>query len=187
MLLSVPLVYLMDASLPAILFLVGITVWGGFLPPEGYWYWPVAALIVPHLLQAARREPSGVRTRLLFWVVALVLPFAATVTLSDTWHALWMPTASSMFAFLYLAGRFWPGPLTLVVPAHPGLPANLSPLSTVGVRMPDHPLALALLRRTGPLAVTSANISGQPSARTAGEVYAQLNSRIPLILDGGIP
>jgi tRNA threonylcarbamoyl adenosine modification protein (Sua5/YciO/YrdC/YwlC family) len=84
-----------------------------------------------------------------------------------------------------LARRFWPGPLTLVVPAHPALPANLSPLPTVGVRMPDHPVALALLRRTGPLAVTSANLSGQPSARTAGEVFAQLNGRIPLILDGG--
>ena len=84
-----------------------------------------------------------------------------------------------------LAHRFWPGPLTLVVPAHPALPANLSPLPTVGVRMPDHPVALALLHRTGPLAVTSANLSGQPSARTAGEVYAQLNGCIPLILDGG--
>ena len=84
-----------------------------------------------------------------------------------------------------LVGRFWPGPLTLVVPAHPALPANLSPLPTVGVRMPDHPVALALLRRTGPLAVTSANLSGLPSARTAGDVFAQLNGRIPLILDGG--
>ena len=84
-----------------------------------------------------------------------------------------------------LARRFWPGPLTLVVPAHPRLPPNLSPLPTVGVRMPDHPVALALLRRTGPLAVTSANLSGQPSACSAGEVYAQLSGRIPLILDGG--
>jgi len=84
-----------------------------------------------------------------------------------------------------LAKRFWPGPLTLVVPAHPDLPANLSPLPTVGVRMPDHPVALALLRRTGPLAVTSANLSGYPSARTAEEVLAQLDGHIPLILDGG--
>jgi L-threonylcarbamoyladenylate synthase len=84
-----------------------------------------------------------------------------------------------------LARRFWPGPLTLVVPAHPALPSNLSPLPTVGVRIPDHPVALALLRRTGPLAVTSANLSGGPSSRTAGEVYAQLSGRIPLILDGG--
>lgn len=84
-----------------------------------------------------------------------------------------------------LAERFWPGPLTLVVAGHPALPANLSPRPTVGVRMPDHPLALALLRRTGPLAVTSANLSDAPSTVTAQEVYAQLAGRIPLILDGG--
>jgi L-threonylcarbamoyladenylate synthase len=84
-----------------------------------------------------------------------------------------------------LARRFWPGPLTLVVAAHPALPVNLSPLPTVGVRMPDHPLALALLSRTGPLAVTSANLSGEPSATTAEDVYAQLKGRIPFILDGG--
>ncbi len=84
-----------------------------------------------------------------------------------------------------LAQRFWPGPLTLVVPQRPGLPANLSPLPTVGVRMPDHPVALALLNAAGPLAVTSANRSGQPSPVTAQEVLEQLGGRIPLIIDGG--
>jgi L-threonylcarbamoyladenylate synthase len=86
---------------------------------------------------------------------------------------------------LRLAQRFWPGPLTLVVPCHPGLPPNLSPQPTIGVRMPDHPVALSLLRLTGPLAVTSANQSGSESAATAQEVFAQLGGRIPLILDGG--
>ena len=84
-----------------------------------------------------------------------------------------------------LAERFWPGPLTLVVPRHPSLPENISPLPTVGVRMPAHPLALELLNRAGPLAVTSANLSGAPSASTAQEVFDQLQGRIPLILDGG--
>lgn len=84
-----------------------------------------------------------------------------------------------------LAERFWPGPLTLVAPQRPGLPANLSPTPTVGVRMPDHPAALALLNAAGPLAVTSANLSGQPSPVSAQEVLAQLGGRIPLILDGG--
>lgn len=84
-----------------------------------------------------------------------------------------------------LAGRFWPGPLTIVVPGRPGLPENLSPLPTIGVRMPDHPDALALLQRAGPLAVTSANLSGQPSTTTAAGVLEQLGGRIPLILDGG--
>ncbi len=84
-----------------------------------------------------------------------------------------------------LGERFWPGPLTLVVPRHPALPAILGPLPTVGVRQPDHPAALALLRTAGPLAVTSANRSGGANARTADEVLAQLGGHIPLILDGG--
>ena len=84
-----------------------------------------------------------------------------------------------------LARRFWPGPLTLVVPRHPALPANISPRPTIGVRMPAHPLALELLRQAGPLATTSANLSGARDTRTAQEVYAQLQGRIPLILDGG--
>ena len=84
-----------------------------------------------------------------------------------------------------LAERFWPGPLTLVVPRQASLPESLSSLPTVGVRMPDHPAALALLHKTGPLAVTSANLSGQPSACTAQEVLDQLGGQIPLILDGG--
>jgi L-threonylcarbamoyladenylate synthase len=86
---------------------------------------------------------------------------------------------------LRLAERFWPGPLTLVFARQAGLPDNLSPLPTIGVRMPDHPVALALLQHTGPLAVTSANLSGRPSAGTAQQVYQQLGGQIPLILDGG--
>lgn len=84
-----------------------------------------------------------------------------------------------------LSERFWPGPLTLVVPKHPNLPEILSPEPTIGVRMPDHPVALALLRQAGPLAVTSANLSGGDSAVTAQEVLVQLGGLIPLILDGG--
>ena len=84
-----------------------------------------------------------------------------------------------------LAQRFWPGPLTLVVSRHPDLPSNLSPLPTIGVRMPDHPVTLELLNRTGPLAVTSANLSGGSNAITAQQVFDQLHGRIPLILDGG--
>jgi L-threonylcarbamoyladenylate synthase len=53
------------------------------------------------------------------------------------------------------------------------------------VRVPDHPLALALLRLSGPLATTSANLSGHPSATTAQQVLEQLSGKISLILDGG--
>jgi len=84
-----------------------------------------------------------------------------------------------------LAARFWPGPLTLVVPKHPSLPEAISSTPTVGVRVPDHSLARALLRATGPMAVTSANRSGHASPCTAQEVYTQLGGRIPLIIDGG--
>ncbi|MFC2026340.1 L-threonylcarbamoyladenylate synthase, partial [Chloroflexota bacterium] len=85
----------------------------------------------------------------------------------------------------HLAHCFWPGPLTIVVSLHPVLPKNISSYKTVGVRMPDHPMALDLLNQTGPLAVTSANLSGQSNTSTAAEVFTQLAGRIPLILDGG--
>ncbi len=84
-----------------------------------------------------------------------------------------------------LAKHFWPGPLTLVVPKLQSLPDALSQDGTIGIRMPDHPIALELLRNIGPLAVTSANISGEENANTAAEVHRQLNGRVHLILDGG--
>jgi len=84
-----------------------------------------------------------------------------------------------------LASRFWPGPLTCIIPKHPTLPESVSATSTVGVRVPNHEGARALLRAAGPMAVTSANISGQQSPSTAEEVFAQLSGRIDLILDGG--
>jgi L-threonylcarbamoyladenylate synthase len=84
-----------------------------------------------------------------------------------------------------LAARFWPGPLTILVPKRRGLPEAVSATSSVGVRVPDHAVARALLHLAGPMAVTSANISGRESPVTAEEVYEQLGGRIPLILDGG--
>ena len=84
-----------------------------------------------------------------------------------------------------LAARFWPGPLTILVPKRSDLPVAVSTTDTVGVRVPDHEVARALLRAAGPLAVTSANISGGQSPVTAQEVYEQLGGRIAFILDGG--
>ena len=86
---------------------------------------------------------------------------------------------------LKLASHFWPGPLTILVPKQPGLPEAVSATSTVGVRVPDHEVARALLRAAGPMAVTSANISGQANPTTAEEAFTQLNGRIGLIIDGG--
>ena len=86
---------------------------------------------------------------------------------------------------LRFASRFWPGPLTCIVPKKQTLPLAVSATSTVAVRIPDHVDARALLRAADPMAVTSANISGGQNPSTAQEVYNQLNGRIPLILDGG--
>ncbi|MFQ5855220.1 MAG: L-threonylcarbamoyladenylate synthase [Anaerolineae bacterium] len=86
-----------------------------------------------------------------------------------------------------LANRFWPGALTLIVPRAVDLPAILTAGGdTVAVRMPDHPVALAVINAAGaPLATTSANISGSPDPITAGDVLRDLGGRIELILDGG--
>ncbi len=84
-----------------------------------------------------------------------------------------------------LIARFWPGPLTVLVPKKPTVPEAISATSTVGVRVPDHDIARALLRLAGPMAVTSANISGQASPTTAQQVFAQLGGRIAMIIDGG--
>jgi L-threonylcarbamoyladenylate synthase len=88
-----------------------------------------------------------------------------------------------------LAARFWPGPLTLVLPRTQGCPVSLlasAGLDSLALRVPGHPLAEALLRRTGrPLAAPSANRSGAISPTTAAHVARSLGARVPLILDGG--
>lgn len=86
---------------------------------------------------------------------------------------------------LALAAAFWPGAITLVVPRHPDIPLIVSAVPTIGVRVPGHDFARELLHLAGPLAVSSANFSDRPSPMDAGEVLAQLNGRIPLIVDGG--
>jgi len=85
-----------------------------------------------------------------------------------------------------LARRFWPGPLTLVVRKAPDVPNSVASGPTVGVRVPDHAIALAILQAAGPMAVTSANVSGQVPARTAREVTAQLDAKVDLVVDGGM-
>ncbi len=88
-----------------------------------------------------------------------------------------------------LAKRFWPGPLTLVLPRQSASTVSLlcsAGLDSLAVRVPGHDLALALLRRAGrPLAAPSANASGAVSPTTAGHVAKSLGSRVDLILDGG--
>lgn len=82
-----------------------------------------------------------------------------------------------------LAAQFWPGPLTIVFPALPTLPGVLTAHQpTVGVRLPAHGWLRALIRQSGPLAATSANLSGQPEAHTVDEILTQLGGRLALIL-----
>lgn len=80
---------------------------------------------------------------------------------------------------------FWPGPLTLILPKGPNIPPDLSPYPTLGVRMPNLPFTLSLLCTVGPLATTSANLSGGPNPMTAQDVIDQIGDRVGLILDGG--
>jgi L-threonylcarbamoyladenylate synthase len=86
-----------------------------------------------------------------------------------------------------LMARFWPGPLTLLLPKTPAIPAAVTagrPL--VGVRMPNHPFALELIRQAGvPVAAPSANTFGHTSPTTAAHVLADLDGRIDAVLDGG--
>lgn len=94
-------------------------------------------------------------------------------------------TASFPSAANTLSQHYWPGALTLIVNKHPDLPLELTSYPTVGIRMPDHDWLRSLMRSCGPLAATSANISGQPSLSTAQEVLDKLSGRIDLLIDGG--
>ena len=84
-----------------------------------------------------------------------------------------------------IAEIFWPGPLTLILPKGPSIPNELSAYATIGVRMPNLAFTLKLLKATGPLATTSANISNGANPTSAEDVVAQLGDAVDLILDGG--
>jgi L-threonylcarbamoyladenylate synthase len=84
-----------------------------------------------------------------------------------------------------LAAAYWPGALSIVCPLRGHRWAIPRDGTTLSVRVPDHPIALELLRRTGPLATTSANRHGEPEADTAAGVAAALGDEIDTVLDGG--
>lgn len=86
-----------------------------------------------------------------------------------------------------LMKHFWPGPLTIILPKKDGISEKVTAgLDTVGVRMPDHPVALALIEEANvPVAAPSANRSGRPSPTLASHVYEDLNGKIAGIVDGG--
>jgi L-threonylcarbamoyladenylate synthase len=101
------------------------------------------------------------------------------------------PMATALAGELSAAGQklvdaFWPGPLTVVVRHTPGLAWDLGDTrGTVALRMPAHPLALALITETGPLAVSSANRTGEPPATTMAAARDQLGDDVAVYLDGG--
>ncbi len=101
--------------------------------------------------------------------------------MAQKWVRVWPDTAEQ------LARRFWPGPLTFVLPKNADIPAIVSAgRPTVGIRCPAHPVALALIEATDrPLAAPSANLSNAVSPTRAEHVAASLLGRIPLILDAG--
>lgn len=85
-----------------------------------------------------------------------------------------------------LMRRYWPGALTIVIPARPGLGADLGEDDlTIGVRSPAHPVPLALCAASGPLATTSANHHGEPPLVTAEAVARSFGDAVPVVLDGG--
>jgi L-threonylcarbamoyladenylate synthase len=130
---------------------------------------PGDAAAVRRLFTAKRRPPEKA-IPILLADVADLLKVAANVS----------PPARR------LVEAFWPGPLTLVVRRSPAFRGGEAEDDTVAVRVPAYEPARELIRRVGgALAVTSANISGRPAARTAEEVRRDLGRRIPLILDGG--
>jgi len=86
----------------------------------------------------------------------------------------------------FLVRRFWPGGLTLVLPKTYSLPNHLASGTTIAVRVPNHPVCLALIQNLGdPIIGTSANISGQLAALTAEEAGQQLKGKIDFIINGG--
>ncbi|MCS3842220.1 L-threonylcarbamoyladenylate synthase [Microbacterium sp. AK031] len=86
-----------------------------------------------------------------------------------------------------LVDAFWPGGLTIVLPAQPSLAWDLGDtLGTVAVRMPDQRVALELLEETGPLAVSSANLTGEPAATSAQDAERMLGDSVSVYLDGGM-
>ncbi len=125
MFLIIPLVYLMQASLPAAIYLVGITVWSGMQfnnPVKAMIFWPLAALALPHFIWTIRRQVYALRSALLSLVMAICVSFGVSFTLGKTWSGFWVVIFPSLYATLYFLGYLkvpsatvlWQKPLRLV-------------------------------------------------------------------------
>jgi L-threonylcarbamoyladenylate synthase len=110
------------------------------------------------------------------------------IALSDSIEKLSMVGQQLTEKEMRLADEFWPGALTMIVQKHHYVPDLMTAkLNTIGIRIPAHKMALNLMRQLkSPLAVTSANIHGMPSPKSAQEVEEQIGDKIKYILDGGV-
>lgn len=107
--------------------------------------------------------------------------------LVGSWHTIDGLVYSVPNSARELIQAFWPGALSLVVRQAPSLQWDLGDAhGTVMLRMPNHPIAIELLREVGPMAVSSANISGRPAAVTAKQARDQLGDLVEVYLDGGV-
>jgi len=97
-------------------------------------------------------------------------------------RALWREVPAEADVFIR---RFWPGPLTLVLPAKMGLPYEIASTGEVGVRVSSHPIARELARLAGPIISTSANLSGQREASRVAQLDSTIRESVDLVLDGG--
>jgi uncharacterized membrane protein len=125
MLLITPLVYLMQASLPAAIYLMGITVWSGSHwnnPAMAVLFWPLAAVVLPHFIWALRREIYTIRSTILSLVMAICVSFGVSFSLGKAWPGFWVIIYPSIYAILYSLGHWefrnvttnWQRPLRLI-------------------------------------------------------------------------
>jgi len=121
--LIIPLTYLMRASLPAAIYLIGVTIWAGTqFPQRALLFWPMSAVVLPHFIWAIRRKDYCLRTALLSFIMVICVSFGAGFTLGKTWSGSWIVIFPSLYAVAYLLGHLriagittnWQRPLKLV-------------------------------------------------------------------------
>jgi uncharacterized membrane protein len=125
MFLIIPITYLMQASMPAAIYLIGITSWSGIYgdePAKAILFWPLAAVIMPHFIWAIRQEIYALRTAILSFAMIICVSFAAAFSLGKTWPGSWVIISSSIYAIFYFIGHLkvnrattdWQRPLRFV-------------------------------------------------------------------------
>jgi tRNA threonylcarbamoyl adenosine modification protein (Sua5/YciO/YrdC/YwlC family) len=129
---------------------------------------------------------DAVATNRLFAVKGRTADVPLAVLCASVDQALALADPQDGPAVATVAARWWPGPLTLVLPRRAGLSLHLGePHDTIGLRVPDDELIQAVAGRVGPIAATSANRHGRPTAATALEAREQLGDGVDLVIDGG--